>query len=126
MSAEILATANALYTTGCWLLERQRHDDAKHVFRTMLLVAPNDERGWLGLGSCHEETGETERADALYELAPQACGPAARCAVARARLLRLAGRFDDADAAYALAADHAESADDHEILAVIIAERDLS
>ena len=69
-------TVDALYSVGHWLLEQSRHHDAKHVFRSMLAMAATDERGWLALGACHEETAELDKAARLYALAPAACGTA--------------------------------------------------
>ncbi len=122
MSTQTLATANALYRTGRWLLDQQRHDDALHVFRTMLAVAPSDERGWLGLAACHEERGEADRADALYALAPSACGGALRCLVARARLRGAAGDEAEARALYGDAAAGAAEAGDDDVAMIVRAE----
>jgi hypothetical protein len=85
----------ALYATGCWLLESHRAADAKHVFRALVMAAPLDERGWLGLGLCHESTDEDADAIALYRLGA-ANTRSVRCLVATARVLRRAG--DDAGA----------------------------
>jgi len=117
------ATADALYGAGHWLLEQERHEDAKHVFRTMLVLAASDERGWLALGACHEGTHELEKAAQLYALAALACGTALRCGVARARVLRTLGRNDEAADAYEKAADLAADADDGDLAAIVAAER---
>ena len=126
MNCPTQGTSNALYGAGCWLLEQRRHEDAMHVFRTMLVVAPADERAWLGLGECHEELGELDRADALYALATSACGSALRCVVARARLLRATAREDEAQELYASAAVLAVASRDDEVLAIVDAEGRLS
>jgi Flp pilus assembly protein TadD len=115
-------TADTLYGAGYWLLEQRRPEDAKHVFRTMLVLAPSDERAWLALGACHEETHETEKAARLYALAPIACGSALRCLVAHGRVLRKLARDDEADEIYAKAAELAADADDAELAAIIAAE----
>ena len=117
------ATAETLYGVGHWLLEQRRYDDAKHVFRTMLAVAGADERGWLALGACHEGTQELETAAHLYALAPAACGVAARCLIALARVLRRLERDDDAEEAYEQAARRAEDTDDEALLCILGAER---
>ena len=43
-----------IYATAHWLLGRERFKDAADVFRAMVTAAPEDERGWVGLGMCHE------------------------------------------------------------------------
>jgi tetratricopeptide (TPR) repeat protein len=116
------AVADTLYGAGHWLIEQQRHEDAKHVFRTMLSLAPSDERGWLALGACHEQANELETAARLYRLAPLACGTALRCVIANARVLRKLARDDLAEEAYAAAAELADDADDAELAAIIAAE----
>jgi tetratricopeptide (TPR) repeat protein len=98
-------SADALYTVGYWLLEQRRHEDAKHVFRTMLLVAPADERGWLGLGNAHEGLCELDAASRLYTLARKACPQSVRSALALGRVLRKLDRADDASEAYDEAAE---------------------
>ena len=117
------ATADTLYSVGHWLIEQSRHDEAKHVFRTMLSVAATDERGWLALGACHEGTHELDKAARLYALAPAACGSAVRCHVALARVLRRLERDDEADATYERANDLAAAAEDDALLSLIAAER---
>lgn len=83
------STADMLYAVGHWLLEEQRPLDAVEVFRTMLMTAPQDERGWLGLGVAHERVGQNETALELYQLGESAVPTSFRCSLARARLLRL-------------------------------------
>jgi len=117
------ATADTLYGVGHWLLEQSRHDEAKHVFRTMLAVAATDERGWLALGACHEGTQELDKAARLYALAPAACGTAIRCLIALARVLRQLERDADADHTYERAANLAEDAADDALMSIIAAER---
>ncbi|HSO36602.1 MAG TPA: tetratricopeptide repeat protein [Labilithrix sp.] len=115
-------TADALYTVGHWLIEQSRHDDAKHVFRTMLALAATDERGWLALGICHEETQELDKAAQLYALAPAACKSGARCLIALARVQRRLGDDDLADETYERAATLASDSDD-DLVNIINAER---
>ena len=114
---------DTLYNAGHWLIAQDRHEDAKHVFRTMLALAPSDERAWLALGACHEGTHELEKAARLYALAPLACGDSLRCLIAHARVLRRLEREDAAASAYALAADLATQVDDSDLAALIAAEQ---
>jgi hypothetical protein len=100
-----------LYATGHWLLSQERFEDAARVFRAMALARPEDERSWLALGACHEALEQPALANELYLLAASAAAPAVRCAIARARLLRLLepdAANDAYDAANELAKDHGE------------------
>jgi tetratricopeptide (TPR) repeat protein len=115
-------TADTLYATGHWLLGERRYEDAKHVFRTLIVLAPMDERSWLGLGACHEGTHELDKAARLYTLAPQACASALRCLVALARVLRRLERDDESADAYAKAAELAVDLDEGELVAIIATE----
>ncbi len=124
MEAE-LRTVETLYGLGHWLLEQQRPADALHVFRTMLVSAPDDERSWLGLGQCHELNGADEIARDLYLLAERTLTRSFRCPLARARLLRRLDVLDSADDAFALAEDRAAALDD-DAAAAIAAERQAS
>lgn len=105
-----MAAIEALYATAKWLLDQNRVIDAVHVFRAMLVAVPVDERGWLGLGACHESLGHLSIAADLYAYGATTCG-GVRCHVARARVLRVLGRDSDAEAAldaaeYALSPDN--------------------
>ncbi len=112
----------ALYATGHWLYEQKRWADARSVFRVMLLCAPDDERGWLALGACHEETGDTDIALELYGAGRVVARPAGRCEVARARVLRSLGLDDEADEALTRALQIAEDAGDEGLRALASAE----
>ena len=112
-----------LYGLGHWLLEERRPADAIHVFRTMLMSAPDDERSWLGLGLCHEQKGDTAVARELYGLAIAAVPRSFRCPLARARLLRACDAADEADRSYEIAEERASAADEDEIAHAIACER---
>lgn len=100
-------SVEALYATGHWLLGAERFADAAIVFRTMTLAAPDDERAWLALGTCHEGIGQLKIAASLYEIAGAVAAPAIRCTIARARVLRSMGRDDEAQDLLEQARDHA-------------------
>lgn len=87
-----------LYAAALWLMEQRRYVDAIHVFRSLVLVAPAEERGWLGVGTCHEALDQPRVALEIYSLASRAMA-APRCLVARARILRALDRGDEADLA---------------------------
>lgn len=111
----------ALYAVGHYLLERGKYRDAAAILRTMVQVAPGDERGWLALGVCHEQVDQPEVAIEMYGTGSALCAPSARCDLARARLLRECGEDDLSAEAYEAAAQAA--ADDDELLDVIERER---
>lgn len=124
-STDRAPAAGALYALAHWLLGRDRDDDALHVFRTMMQVAPHDERSWLGLGHCHERRGEAALAERLYGMASVAIPSSFRCALARARLL--AQRGDTAaDTAFELAEERARDVGDDDIAKAIASERRLA
>lgn len=114
---------DALYGLGHWLMEQKRTSDALHVFRTLMMSAPDDERGWLGLGVCHEELGHDVVARDLYTLAAASIPLSFRCSLAQARILRRLGASHLADDAYDAAIDRAETLDQHQIAHAIAHER---
>ena len=113
------SVADVLYATGFWLLEQSRAADARHVFRTLLTTAPDDERGWLGLGSCHERLDEPTKAAHLYALGAIARPTSARLRLASARVLQTLGFDDEAatsyELAYELAITHEDASFAHDI-----------
>ena len=80
--------AEALYATGHRLLSSDRYADAASVYRAMLTFAPQDERGWLALGACHEGLGQSELALQLYAAGRALSRGGGRCDLARARVFR--------------------------------------
>jgi tetratricopeptide (TPR) repeat protein len=112
-----------LYGLGHWLLEQGREADAIHVFRTMLVTAPEDERPWLGLGLCHERQERDDTARQLYTLGQSAARGSFRCPLARARLLRKADLAHLAEEAYELAEERATAMGEHDHAASIAVER---
>lgn len=86
---------NALYAIGHSLVEAQRTTEAIKVFRVMIRLGAEDERGWLGLGLCHEESGEDDVASEIYGAgAAVASPPSPRCLLALARIRRRLGDRD--------------------------------
>jgi len=110
-----MSTGDTLYALGHELVDSGRASDALSVFRTMLLVVPDDERGYLGLGLAHEALADTDAALSLYALAQTYRG-SVRSAVLRARLLRRIGRDGDADRVLAEAADLATTEEEERLL----------
>ncbi len=116
------SAADALYSLGHWLLTVDRTSDAADVLRVLLLASPEDERGWLGLGECHERTDQPRIALELYSAGSVAAAPSVRCQVGRARILRAFGRDDEADEAARLALELAEATADASLQALALAE----
>jgi tetratricopeptide (TPR) repeat protein len=113
----------ALYATGHWLYTQQRVADAATVFRAVIRIAPEDERGWLALGACHEAQERHDVALELYDEARRVARAAARCGLASARIHRRLGQDADASEALAEAARVAEQLDDEELRALVASER---
>ena len=115
----------AIYAAGHHLLSEERPRDAAKVFRLMLKVAPHDERGWLGLGQCHEDAMQPHVACELYgagSVVTANVGAASvRCLLARARVLKSLGR--DPDDALQAADDAAYERDDEELITLVSNER---
>jgi Flp pilus assembly protein TadD len=112
-------TVEALYATGYWLFTRQDAAHAVPVFRALIHLAPQDERGWLALGACYETQGQHDLALELYRNGSRMARSAPRCEVARARILRAQGQVCAARNALATAARMAASAPDEDLSAVI-------
>jgi tetratricopeptide (TPR) repeat protein len=115
-----------LYATGHWLLSESNPADAASVFRAMALLAPEDERSWLGLGACHEALGQPDLALKMYGTGRVLARPTVRCDIARARVLYAVGRDDEAQAALEQAAEVAEALDDETLIELVRLERRVS
>jgi lipopolysaccharide biosynthesis regulator YciM len=118
-----MSAVDTVYATGFWLLEQERPHDAVHVFRTMLALAPADERGWLALGECHHRRGELEKAARIFRLGIASCGATVRLLLASARASRTLGQDDQSDEAYDAAWDLAVEKQENELVRVIEIER---
>ncbi len=116
------AVTDALYSLGHHLLEGARMSDAADFFRVLLLLSPDDERGWLALAECHDRADQPCIALELYSAGAVVAAPSARCQLGRARVLRALGRECEADQAAQLAVGLAELADDLPLLELALAE----
>lgn len=121
------SAVEAVYATGYWLLARDRVAEAAAALRLMVRAEPNDERGWLGLGECHERIGQARIAAELYGAGSVAAsrigGPSVRCLLARARVLRSLCRDEEADAALEAAASGAQELNDGALSALVAQDR---
>jgi hypothetical protein len=93
--------ADGLYACGHALYIECRYTDAATVFRALAAAIPTDERGWLGLGACHEAIDKHGMAIEMFRVG-QELATSARCAIARARALKAIdqdfdGALDDAE-----------------------------
>jgi tetratricopeptide (TPR) repeat protein len=120
------AAIEALYAAGHWLYTQQRIDDAVIVFRAVIRIAPQDERGWLALGACHEAQDRHDVALELYSEARRVSNAAARCGLASARILRSRGMLHDAAEAFAEAERLVEESNDDDLRALVDGERSRS
>jgi tetratricopeptide (TPR) repeat protein len=118
-----LQAVEALYAAGHWLYAQERIGDAVTVFRAVIRIAPEDERGWLALGACHEAQDRHDVALELYDEARRVAKSAPRCGLARARIFLMRGMNADAADAFAEAAGIAEELDDEDLRALVAAER---
>jgi Flp pilus assembly protein TadD len=114
-----------LYATGHALFTQERYADAAAIFRIMLRLAPGDERSWLALGECHERAGHDELALELYSAGYTVVPHAARCALARFRILSDCGRSEEADLAFEQSLEIAERNDDEDFMRLLESERRL-
>lgn len=80
-------SAGAIYTLGFQNLRQRRISTAMDVFRSLILLFPSDERGWLGLGLCHERVGHPDLAREVYGTGSLIAIHPQRCQKAHKRLL---------------------------------------
>ena len=117
----------AIYATAHWLLGRERARDAAKVFRFMLQIAPRDERGWLGLGECHERIEQPRIAAELYGagsvIAARPGSVSVRCLLARARTMSKLGRNRDVEWTLDTAERAATDQGDSQLVELVAAER---
>ena len=120
-AAERASAVEGLYATGHWLLSRERYADAADVLRAMTLVAPEDERAWIALGSAHEGAGQLEVAKEIYAAGCTLARPSGRCGVALVRALRQLGERSEAEAVLEQLED--SNQDDDELTSLLAYER---
>lgn len=113
-------TQDALYAGGHHMLALDRYVDAAAFFRVMVLRDAGDERGWLALGHCHEETGDDDVALQMYECGIELASCKVRCLLAAARVLRRNGRPVEAERRHRDATREANG--DRELWALVSAE----
>lgn len=97
-----------VYATGHWLFSQERYKDTADVFRAMVTMAPEDERGWVGLGMCHEAFEQLRIAKEIFAAGTTLARSPLRCAVALVRVLKRLGDEDAASEILAMADEMAE------------------
>jgi hypothetical protein len=112
-----------LYATAHWLLGRERFKDAADVFRAMVNTAPEDERGWVGLGMCHEGADQLRIAKEIYGAGVTLASSPVRCAVALVRVLKRLGDDDAAGEVLVMAEELADGSSDDDVKALVAFER---
>ncbi len=121
LSPSRAAVAERCYASAFRALEQSDLTHARRLFAILALLEPAQERGWVGLGVCHERTEHLQAAAALYALGNAFTGSSsAWLSLGRARTLRALGRGGEAEAEF----DRAELiADDVKVLEAIQEER---
>jgi tetratricopeptide (TPR) repeat protein len=114
---------DALYRTAYELHAIGRYVDAACLYRSMLALAPTDDRGWVGLGLCHEALGHREFAMNVYHASTVAVPGSVRCALARGRLLREYGCYAAADDAFDAAEQLARASGSTELATLVVHEK---
>jgi thioredoxin-like negative regulator of GroEL len=121
------SAVEAVYATAHWLLARERAADAAKVFRVMLQIAPRDERGWLGLGECHERIDQFRIAAELYGAGSVIAGGSnsvsVRCLLARARTMSKLDRTSDMESLLDMAEQTAAREGDEDLVHLVARER---
>ena len=75
-------------------------------------MAPEDERGWVGLGMCHEGIEQLRIAKEIYAAGTTLAKSPVRCAVALVKVLRRLGDEDAAGEILAMAEDMLDGSTD--------------
>lgn len=111
--ADFYASAHRAFESG-------DQPTAARLFGVLAMLAPLDERAWLGLALCQERKGSLRAAASLYELGATLAPSSTRCHLGLARVLRELGRTTASENAF----DAAESTcADSETLAAVCAAR---
>ena len=109
----------SLYTMAYQLFEGGRYDEALKLFRLVMQLRPEDERGWLGAGVCHESLGQWHIAVNMYAAAIVTTGKSVRCALSYHRVLKQLGKDEQAEQALERALQWAEQGDDEQDLRLV-------
>jgi predicted TPR repeat methyltransferase len=117
------AMAEQCYASAYEALSNGDDDNAARLFALMALLAPRDERCWVGLAVSRERRGDLRSALGFYGMGAALAPRSGWCELGRARALRALGRDHLGDQAL----DQAEAlADDPALVRAIVEERKAS
>lgn len=117
------AMAEQCYASAYRALESGDELNAKRLFGVLAILAPRDERPWIGLAVCNERQANWPMAAAMYRMGMTLASDSAWAHLGRARALKRMGKRAEARRAL----DHAEErARDSALLAAIEEERRFS
>jgi tetratricopeptide (TPR) repeat protein len=119
--AETLHTlAERVYATAFEALEQDQLEAAERYFALLALLAPRDERAWIGLAVSRERQEDWSMAAARYLVGTALVPDSTWCHVGRARALSRLGRFVESEQAFD---DASACADDDALLTMVDGER---
>jgi tetratricopeptide (TPR) repeat protein len=107
---------DTLYAAGHYFLQKNRVQDALVFFRMMLVTGPEDERGFLAMGHCHELLGSQDLAMEIYGTGVQIAKKKVRAFCACARIAERTGDSDKADQILAEALGWVSDDDEAELI----------
>ena len=110
------------YASAFGALESGDLPNAQRLFGIMAMMAPLDDRAWMGLATIRERKEQWREAAGLYGVATAFSPNSAWCHFAKARCLSRLNKTTEADAAYELALSLSQ---DPTLLAAIEQERGL-
>jgi Flp pilus assembly protein TadD len=118
--ASFRAMAEQCYASAHLALERGDDVNAKRLFGLLAILAPRDERPWIGLAVCSERSDDWPMAGAMYAVGASLANGSAWALFGRGRALKRMGKRAEARRAF----DRAEeSGSDALLLAAIDEER---
>jgi Flp pilus assembly protein TadD len=94
------AMSEQCYASAYQALEKGDDLNAKRLFGMLAVMAPRDERPWIGLGVCSERKGDWPMAGAMYAMGTTFASGSAWASFGRGRALKRMGRRDEARRAF--------------------------
>lgn len=111
--------AEQFYAQGYQALRGGESLVAARFFALQLVVAPKEERVWVGLGAAHEQLGQQRKAAAVYRLGAARIKDSVWLNIGLGRAARRLGRAQEAERAF----DRAEQLCGDPALSAVIAEQ---
>jgi tetratricopeptide (TPR) repeat protein len=102
------ALSEQCYASAYQALEKGDDANAKRLFGLLAVMAPRDERPWIGLAVCSERKADWAMAGAMYAMGAALASGSAWASFGRGRALRRMGRRSEARRAFDTA-EHATS-----------------